>query len=383
MEIFEYLRTAFNVVVAVITPDILLISGLVIWALFLFWCVCSLCFNYERKFSAISKNIIKFLKDNTLTKENYNELTGLIAQLPPVVRRNWKNYELQNKGTPSSFILQSDCVDHQIFSGIHKQNRSIMTWFIMFCCLVISVLSLAVVGAGEAVLSAKIVSEACLIPLALFLVLKISYYIYTAIRHYEYRVAVDNYNDLIDVLDERVDLAKIFSGYEEAIGLVSDIYENETLKKLGRKTRVSTDSNVPELKMKSTTKSLKVFNKNMVEDKEFNNSKTKELLAKIDKDFSATVIHEDAEITNKKKNLENKAQIEKPSAIIKKRGRPRKETSNEPFEINSEKEFLIAMEKVEKLIDKQAEPSSVQAGKKLQNSINELVSAMTKYKDKK
>ena len=82
-----------------------------------------------------------------------------------------------------------------------NQNRSILKTYINFIFVGLLVFSLAILP-GEEALGGYSLAEALIIPLLFVFIAKVMYYVYTAIRQYQYHNAVDDFNDMLDNLDK-------------------------------------------------------------------------------------------------------------------------------------------------------------------------------------
>ena len=224
MDFFEYLRTAFHVMKAVVDQDLLFYIGLGILCLFVVWSVLSLIFCHEAKCSRIWGKMQKHL-DGIVTPEKYFAFTPYFKKLPVASARNWKKYEQVKTGKPSDYLSQLDMLDNPISGGVQKQNRSIMKFAISCVTVLCFLLSFAGLG-GDEPLTAKIVCESLLVPLVLFLLYRINYYIYTVIRQHTYRMAVEEFHDFVDFLDSKIDINSIFEGNENCLDMSSNCYTN-------------------------------------------------------------------------------------------------------------------------------------------------------------
>ena len=224
MEIFEYLRTAFHVVKAFVTQDKLIYIGLGILGLFILWTVLCLCLCHEAKMSRLWQKMEKELNGGEVTKEKYFAFTKYIQKMPTTVQRNWKKYENLKVGVPSDYILQQDMLDNPISGGMRKQNRSLMKFAMWSVTILFFFLSFASLGATNA-LTAKIVIESAIVPFVLFLFYRLNYYIYTTVRQYEYRLAVDDFNEFMDFVDSKIDIQELFDGAEDYLQVNSNCYE--------------------------------------------------------------------------------------------------------------------------------------------------------------
>lgn len=240
---FETLRTAFKVLVANLTQDKLIVMGLIALGLMIIWSVVTLLINSQVRFRKSCFSIIKFLKENEVTSENYPKFIRLWASLPASMRFAWKRYENAKSGKASDYLSQNECVDLYVSGGLQKQNRSLMRSCIAVCVSFIVLFSISIIGtttssgATNCEFTTSLVVDMLIIPFVLYLLFMVNYYIYTAIRHQQYKLMVDVFYDLLDCLDDKIDFTSIFGAETGAIGLVSSVYENETMQMLIEETR--------------------------------------------------------------------------------------------------------------------------------------------------
>ena len=235
---FETLRTAFKVVATALSQDVLIWIGFSVFGFSVIWSIITIFINPSVRYKNKCYKIIKFLRDNSVTSENYANFISLLQDLPASVRFAWKRYETARFGKASDYINQNEGVDLQMFGGLQKQNRSLMKSFIFVTCSLITLFSIAIVGSNSAdgltnaVITTSLVFDALIVPFVVYLLLIVNYYIYTAVRHQQYKLLVDTFYDLLDCLDEKVDIEGIFGKDTRAIGLIASSYVNETMESL-------------------------------------------------------------------------------------------------------------------------------------------------------
>ena len=248
MDIFEYLRTAFHVVKAFATPEKMIYLGLGVLGLFILWTVLSLLLCHEVKMARLWRKMINTISGD-VTREKYFIFTSYFQKAPAAAARNWKKYEQLKLGVPSDYILQQDMLDNPISGGVWKQNRSIMKFAMWTVTVFFFMLSLAFLGANEAI-TAKVLAEAAIVPFSLFLLFRLNYYIYTAVRQYEYKLAVEDFNEFIDFVDAKINVAELFEGQEDYLQVNSNCYESSVQYKI--KAQPKTTRKIQEIELKAT-----------------------------------------------------------------------------------------------------------------------------------
>ena len=288
MEIFEYIRTSFHVVKAFVTQDKLIYLGLGVLGLFVVWTVLSLIFCHEVKMAKLWAKMQNIIDSGEITQDKYFEFTKNIQKMPTAVQRNWKKYEAQATGVPSDYITQQDMLDNPISGGVHKQNRSLMKFAMWSTTLFFFMLSFASLGANE-VVTAKIVVESALVPFVLFMLFRLNYYIYTSVRQYEYKLAVDDFNEFISIVDSKISVQELFFGHEDFLRMNSNCNEIQT-KPAKTKTEIIVREVAPISKKASTEKKAiaepsKAQNED-AKDYEFARTKSGKIEIRSKKDFT-------------------------------------------------------------------------------------------------
>lgn len=361
MNLFELLRTAFKVVASAITQNTLFIIGLTCLFFMIVWSVLSLTINSSVKFSRNSKRIIRFLRENSLTKENYAVFIDLFKNMPPEMRFAWKRYENKKEGVAGDYINRSDCFDAPIMGGIQKQNRSLMRTAIYFIFGVLTLFSIAIIGAtsvkmSNAVLTTTMLAEAMIVPSIILVLLMVNYYIYTNIRNQEYRTASDFYLDLVDALNDRVDLNSIFGQDTRTIGLISSVYINETIEHLNTEARQrKKNKEVAEVRV-GKRNSINPLNAGVLgSDSTFNLS---------DNVVSTTTDM----VSNKLSTPENDIALDT--------------SLDSNFKIKNEVHFVEVVNCVEVLLTRVETESNPVKKQAIEREVNTLIKALTEYKQK-
>lgn len=375
MNIFEFLRTTFKFIIAFISQDVLIYLSLTGVLIMLIWSLLSLIFNPELKFINDCNIIINYIKRNNLDKENYAEFTSYWTRFPSIMRRGWKAYERKLTGIPSDYLKQEECLDYGVNGGIQKQNRSLMKTIINVFFIITALVSVAIIGTAqggetEVELTSTVLAESLLVPLFTLLLMKLVYYIYTAIRHHEYKITVETFHDFVDVLDERVDLAAVFAGSEETLALVSNIYYNETIERLRELDRI---------KYKDAAKRNKGVDQSAVEEKKTG----KGLKPAITDTISEKPIRAKRDLNYEVKQMIN-ATLEEPGKageVKTKEKQAAKEHPNKKFVIKNNGDFISAMQEVEGLMEEQETGVAGAERKVVEKRIQELITAMTEYRN--
>lgn len=329
--IYEYIKTAFGVLIGILNSNTLLTIALVSLGLYCLWVTLSLVFSFERKFERNAKKIYKEVYGKGINNSNFYKVNDLINKMPSAFIRGWNTFRYKMKGLPSEYIKREDSLDLELSGGVFNRNRSLMRTLINSVFIFLLLSSVAMLGNEEA-LTGFAIAQSTLIPLLFLALAKTTYYIYTAIRQFQYRVAVDSFNELLSVMDTAV-----VSGQENS-----------------GKTNYK-----EEVKDQEQEKEEKV---DVVEER------ASEEIVKVEEQKNEEKPQQNIEKTD-----------DKPA---KKRGRPKLEfASGEPIVIRTDSEFEIALERAEKLMRKSEQQLSPAQSKRVEKNLKELIDAMNKYRE--
>lgn len=223
----DYITTAFTVIVGLLDADKLVYLALVGLGILLVWQMFSLLASFHASLARKCRKISKFLNTKGLSSNNYNAFLGLVAKMPQEFIRGYKAFEHASYGLPSDYIRRFDSVDVEVNGGITKQGRSLQKAFIYMWAMVIALVSLALMGEEFTGLA---LADALLTP-ALFIILaRVLYYIYTAIRQQQYRVAVDEFNEMLDIMNDKIENNDNLPGPDILADIYSEISRDEGVK---------------------------------------------------------------------------------------------------------------------------------------------------------
>ena len=199
---FEYLKTAFNLLSGLITQDVLIIASLIVLALLVLWIILSLAICTELKIVRGSKKLIAYFEENSITGEFSPTLYALVNKMPQEFVRSFKMWDFKGRGLPSDSFKQAYCVETPLYGGLYNQNRSLMSTAIHTVVIALAIFSAALIST-ETQLTGIVLAEALLVPMISYLLYRIAFYIYSTIRHYYYKLAVEKFNNLVDLLNEK------------------------------------------------------------------------------------------------------------------------------------------------------------------------------------
>lgn len=231
--IFDYFKTMFNLVVGIVSQDVLFYITIVAFFLLALWIVLSLVTSRELKMSNATKKLSKFIAENGINSETEPQIIALVSKMPRQFVGQFRLWQNLGAVTPGVWFNQQDCVETPLYGGIYNQNRSLMKSAINALVIALTMLSLALVSAGEEAFTGLALAQALIFPMFGFLLFKVEYYVYTTIRQYQYKVAVESFNELIEIMNEKYEMGEIkFANQPEPLvaGEVQDCPQEEEMK---------------------------------------------------------------------------------------------------------------------------------------------------------
>lgn len=210
--ISDYFKAMFNLVVGIVNADTIIYAAIIVFFLLALWIVLSLVTSRELKIAQNAKKLGKYIDENGINDENEAEVIALVSKMPKQFIGEYKVWHSMGGVIPGIWFNEQTCVETPLYGGIYNQNRSVMKSVINGFVIIMLILSLALVGNQETALTGLSVAEAFVVPMFAYLLYKIEYYVYTNIRQYYYKLAVENYDELIDIMNEKYEMGEIIIG---------------------------------------------------------------------------------------------------------------------------------------------------------------------------
>ena len=198
--IYEYLLTAFKLIVGLITTERLIYGAAIALGVYLVWICFSLMFCYQKKFSKNCVKLYNFIKKNNINADNANSIDVKVSKISSGFSHGWKKFKSSAVGKPSDFINRRDALDVDVSGGVLNQGKTIMRSFINIATFILFLLNFAYLGNASSV-SYYLLAEAMVLPLVFFMICKIFYFIYTSIKQQLYKNDIECLYELLDLLD--------------------------------------------------------------------------------------------------------------------------------------------------------------------------------------
>ena len=394
----------FKVIVGLVTSERLAICACIVYGVLVLWILLSLICGAQVRFSRNCKNISAFIDQKGLTSDTYPKFIELATKLPDSFLRSWKTFEHANKGLPSEFIKRSECLELEFDGGLFNHNRSVMKGYIGFFTAFITILCFALTGSKN-IVSGTVLAESLVLPFTFCLICMLTYFLYAALKQYQYKLCVENFNELVDILNEKVESGEIDfnteviastsfkdSVIDPAINMVNENISNENkhLEDMAQNEELPfeeeyIESYVDQSNTILSKEKLDDFvvddHSPVVEDISVQMLEIQNETGMKQQNSADTIEKENDKVYNDLREGEDNMEELKPE-VKRGRGRPRKEKTPEgELVIHNDKEFEEALVRAEKLMKKNDEPLSQSQQKRVEKALKELVDAMKKYKE--
>ncbi|MBQ7467073.1 MAG: hypothetical protein IJS74_03260 [Clostridia bacterium] len=196
----EYIITAFKVLVGLLNEERLVYIAIVALGLLLLWELFSLLFSFSHRYARGVKEINEYISRNGIAGNSKEGLEKLIAKMPSEFLRGYKAFERNHKSLPSEHIKRADTLDLEK-NGSAGTERLLIKTFVKFVFAVLALFNVACVANIETALTAYLLAEAFVLPLCFLFIARVISYIYAAIRQNQYKIAVDEFNEMINNFD--------------------------------------------------------------------------------------------------------------------------------------------------------------------------------------
>ena len=396
---FEWLITIFNVFVGIISGEIIAIAAASAIGVLVFWSLFSLLFSAESRFSKACRKISILLDEKGLTSETYPKFIELAGHLPKSFLIGFQTFEHSKTGLPSQYITRYECLESELNGGLFKKNRSVMKGFIAFFTAIFAILNLAILDSSVAI-TGYMLAEALFIPFMFVLFGFLIYFLYAALRQYQYRLCVEDFSEMMEILNEKVENNEI--DVDERDNSPSQFVQNVVdPSSFGREPIVIVNPQNGQSEADESDSDVSpnfgFAESDVVSDEPYEEIKDDDLPIHdaFLVDEHSTVVGEDKEETDtieekhpakeiiKEEKHEGDGLVQPEKKAEKRgRGRPRKEkTDDGEVIIKSDEEFEQVLRRAEKLMRKNDEPLSTSQQKRVEKALKVLVDAMKKYKE--
>lgn len=217
--------TVYKVVVGLVTPERLIAVALGALGLYIIWIFCSLIGSFQRKFNTRCQQVINDVLKNKEIEKHPELLDKKIDKISSGFGFGWKKFRKSLSGKPSDFIKRREALDVEINGGVLNNGKTMMRAYIAFVTAVLFIFNFAYVG-GENAITFITLAETIMLPFVFYVVVKLFYFLHNSIKQKFYRMDIESFYEVIDLLDTKfAKKVKVVEVEEEA----SD--EDENLEK--------------------------------------------------------------------------------------------------------------------------------------------------------
>lgn len=199
--LYEYILTAYKVIVGLITTKRLIYIALIAFGFYLLWICGALLFSFQRKFSSNCIKLYNYIRKNQIDKNNLQFIDYRAEKISSGFYHGWKKYKISAGKKPSDIINRREALDIEINGGVLNQGKTLMRAYINFVTVVLFILNLAFLG-NDSTITCYLVAETMVLPLIFFAVMKLFYFLYTSIRQQMYKTDAQCFYDLVTLLDD-------------------------------------------------------------------------------------------------------------------------------------------------------------------------------------
>ena len=200
--VYQFLLTICKIIVGLATEDRLIYAAVICFGVYLIWIALALAFSFQRKFYAKSTKMYNFLKNHDNLTDCTNFVNEKSAKMSVGFAHGWKKFAGSQSGKPSMFISRHEALDSEVSGGLFNQGKSIMKSFIWISTVLLLVVNAAFHGADKTI-TFTLLAESALLPVFYFILMKIFYYLYTVVRQQLYKLDIETFYELIDLMDEK------------------------------------------------------------------------------------------------------------------------------------------------------------------------------------
>ena len=321
---YNYLLTVFKLIIGLITAQRLIYVSILAILFFICWISLSLTFSFQRRFNKNCVKLYNFIKKKGINANDNNFVDYKAGKISSGFVHGWKKFKSASFGKPSDYITRRDALDIEVSGGVLNQGKTLMRTFVNVATFALFVANFAYLG-NNSTITFYLLAESMVLPLLVFLILKIFYFIYTSVKQQLYKADIECLYELLDLLDEVfVKDAKTMVQYSNVISQdeVADIQEdvNEVPElEINETEEIQTESDVPvaddaedETKEENYASKYDFFKKKNIDVDKIMNSETKTFssaLPYINVDSDYVVKGDETAISKTINNLENGSEL--------------------------------------------------------------------------
>lgn len=200
--LYNYLVTVYKVIVGLVTPERLIAVALGALGIYLVWMSISLVASFQRRFNSKCQELINFTIRTKEIEKQPELLDKMAENISSGFGFGWKKFRGCEVGKPSDFITRRESLEVEINGGLLNNGKTMMRAYISFITFVLAIFNFAYVG-GDNPLTFMVFAESLVFPLVFFVVIKLFYFLHNSIKQKLYRMDIESFYEVIDLLDSK------------------------------------------------------------------------------------------------------------------------------------------------------------------------------------
>lgn len=200
--LYDYLITAYKVVVGLVTPERLIAVALGAFGLYIIWICISLFSSFQRKFNSRCQSLISTVIKTKEIEKHPEQIDKKTSKISSGFGFGWKKFRESETGKPSDFIKRREALDVEINGGLLNNGKTMMRAFITFVTVLLFIFNFAYVG-GENSLNFMTLAESMFLPFVFYVIAKLFYFLHNSIKQKLYRMDIESFYEAVDLLDSK------------------------------------------------------------------------------------------------------------------------------------------------------------------------------------
>ncbi len=200
--LYYYLVTIYKGIVGLVTPERLIAVALGALGIYLVWMSISLVTSFQRKFNSRCQELINFTIRTKEIEKQPELLDKMADKISSGFGFGWKKFRNCEVGKPSDFITRRESLEVEVNGGLLNNGKTMMRAYISFITIVLAIFNFAYIG-GENALTFMVFAESLFLPLVFLLVIKLFYFLHSSIKQKLYKMDIESFYELIDLLDSK------------------------------------------------------------------------------------------------------------------------------------------------------------------------------------
>ncbi len=200
--LYYYLVTLYKGIVGIVTPERLMGVALSALGIYVVWMCISLISSFQRKFNSRCQELINFVI-RTKDIEKSPELIDKYAdKISSGFGFGWKKFRNSEVGKPSDYISRRDALEVEVNGGLLNNGKTMMRAYISFVTIILAIFNFVYVG-GENAITFMVFAESLILPFVFFVIIRLFYFLHNSIRQKLYKMDIESFYEVIDLLDSR------------------------------------------------------------------------------------------------------------------------------------------------------------------------------------